>query len=130
MTKRILIDAVHDEEIRMVVLENGKILDYDVQTKDKTQNRGNIYVGVVNRVEPSLQSAFVEYGGNRNGFLPMSEVNPIFYNKLSAKEKAEVLEEYALTRSEKYNLIKQAREMLALAEQGHVFPVDEEVEEK
>ncbi|HAG53365.1 MAG TPA: hypothetical protein DCL21_06235 [Alphaproteobacteria bacterium] len=125
MTKRILIDAVHDEEIRMVVLENGKVLDYDVQTKDKTQNRGNIYVGVVNRVEPSLQSAFVEYGGNRNGFLPMSEVNPIFYNKLTTREKAEVLEEYALTRAEKYNLIKQAREMLALAEQGHVFPAEE-----
>jgi len=125
MTKRILIDAVHDEEIRMVVLENGKVLDYDVQTKDKTQNRGNIYVGVVNRVEPSLQSAFVEYGGNRNGFLPMSEVNPIFYDKLTSKEKAEVLEEYALTRAEKYNLIKQAREMLALAEQGHVFPAEE-----
>jgi ribonuclease E len=128
MTKRILIDAVHGEEIRMVVLEDGKVLDYDVQTKDKTQNRGNIYVGVVNRVEPSLQSAFVEYGGNRNGFLPMSEVNPNFYNKLSAKEKAAVLEEYSLTRAEKYNLIKQAREMLALAEQGHVFPV-EEIEE-
>ena len=132
MTKRILIDAVHGEEIRMVVLENGKVLDYDVQSQDKMQNRGNIYVGVVNRVEPSLQSAFVEYGGNRNGFLPMSEVNPTFYNKLSAKEKAEVLEEYALTRSEKYNLIKQAREMLALAEQGHVFEVEDEpkVEEK
>lgn len=126
MTKRILIDAVHDEEIRMVVLENGKILDYDVQSQDKTQNRGNIYVGVVNRIEPSLQSAFVEYGGNRNGFLPMSEVNPMFYDKLTGSHKAEVLEEYSLTRAEKYNLIKQAREMLALAEQGHVFPVEEE----
>jgi ribonuclease E len=127
MTKRILIDAVHDEEIRMVVLENGKILDYDVQSQDKTQNRGNIYVGVVNRIEPSLQSAFVEYGGNRNGFLPMSEVNPMFYDKLTGSHKKEVLEEYSLTRAEKYNLIKQAREMLALAEQGHVFPVEEEV---
>lgn len=129
MTKRILIDAVHGEEIRMVVLENGKVLDYDVQSQDKTQNRGNIYVGTINRVEPSLQAAFVEYGGNRNGFLPMSEVNPMFYNKLSNVEKTEVLEEYALTRAEKYNLIKQAREMLALAEQGHVFDVTEEVKE-
>ncbi|MCP4354172.1 MAG: Rne/Rng family ribonuclease [Proteobacteria bacterium] len=125
MTKRVLIDAVHGEEIRMVVLKDGKVLDYDVQSKDKTQNRGNIYVGVVNRVEPSLQSAFVEYGGNRNGFLPMSEVNPMFFQNLSVDEFETVNNEYRLVRSEKYNFIKQVREMLAMAEGGHIFPFTE-----
>ena len=72
-----LIDANHDEETRVIVLDKeGKIQEFDLEAKDKNQIRGNIYLAKVTRVEPSLQAAFVEYGGNRHGFLPFSEIHP------------------------------------------------------
>src|ERR1700759_775164 len=79
MTKRMLIDASHAEETRVVVLDGNRLEDFDVETSTKRQLKGNIYLAKVVRVEPSLQAAFVEYGGNRRGFLAFSEIHPYYY---------------------------------------------------
>src|SRR6478736_421150 len=79
MTKRMLIDATHAEETRVVVLDGSRLEDFDVETSAKRQLKGNIYLAKVVRVEPSLQAAFVEYGGNRHGFLAFSEIHPDYY---------------------------------------------------
>ena len=74
-----LIDAAHPEETRVAVVNDGQIEDFDFEARDKRQLRGNIYLAKVTRVEPSLQAAFVEYGGNRHGFLAFSEIHPDYY---------------------------------------------------
>src|SRR5665213_3484491 len=79
MTKRILSDATHTEETRVVVLDGSRLEDFDVETAAKRQLKGNIYLAKVVRVEPSLQAAFVEYGGNRHGFLAFGEIHPDYY---------------------------------------------------
>ncbi|MEQ8587626.1 MAG: Rne/Rng family ribonuclease [Thalassobaculaceae bacterium] len=79
MTKRMLIDATHPEETRVVVVDGNKLDDFDFETASKKQLKGNIYLARVTRVEPSLQAAFVEYGGNRHGFLAFSEIHPDYY---------------------------------------------------
>ncbi|WP_417431433.1 Rne/Rng family ribonuclease [Kiloniella sp.] len=79
MAKRMLIDATHPEEVRVVVHNENKLEDFDFETQSKKQLKGNIYLARVTRVEPSLQAAFVEYGGNRHGFLPFSEIHPDYY---------------------------------------------------
>jgi ribonuclease E len=79
MTKRMLIDATHAEETRVVVLDGSRLEDFDVETATKKQLKGNIYLAKVVRVEPSLQAAFVEYGGNRHGFLAFDEIHPDYY---------------------------------------------------
>ncbi len=79
MTKRMLIDATHAEETRVVVLDGSRLEDFDVETSTKRQLKGNIYLAKVVRVEPSLQAAFVEYGGNRHGFLAFGEIHPDYY---------------------------------------------------
>ena len=79
MGKKILIDAKQPEETRVVLLNGNRIEDFDQETTTKLQNKGNIYLARVTRVEPSLQAAFVEYGGNRHGFLAFSEIHPDYY---------------------------------------------------
>src|SRR4029077_51220 len=79
MTKRMLIDATHAEETRVVVLDGSRLEDFDVETATKKQLKGNIYLAKVTRVEPSLQAAFIEYGGNRHGFLAFNEIHPDYY---------------------------------------------------
>jgi len=79
MTKRMLIDATHPEETRVVVVDGNRLDDFDFETAAKKQLKGNIYLARVTRVEPSLQAAFVEYGGNRHGFLAFSEIHPDYY---------------------------------------------------
>ncbi|MDE2228935.1 MAG: Rne/Rng family ribonuclease [Alphaproteobacteria bacterium] len=79
MTKRMLIDAAHPEETRVVVLDGNRLVEFDYETSTKKQIKGNIYLAKVTRVEPSLQAAFVEYGGNRHGFLAFSEIHPDYY---------------------------------------------------
>jgi ribonuclease E len=79
MTKRMLIDASHAEETRVVVLDGNRLEDFDFETAARRQLKGNIYLAKVVRVEPSLQAAFVEYGGNRHGFLAFSEIHPDYY---------------------------------------------------
>ncbi len=79
MTKKMLIDAAHPEEVRVAVLDHGKVEDFDFESEARKPLRGNIYLARVTRVEPSLQAAFVEYGGNRHGFLAFSEIHPDYY---------------------------------------------------
>jgi ribonuclease E len=79
MSKRMLVDATHAEETRVVVLDGNRLEEFDFETEAKKQLKGNIYLAKVTRVEPSLQAAFVEYGGNRHGFLAFSEIHPDYY---------------------------------------------------
>jgi ribonuclease E len=79
MPKRMLIDASHPEETRVVVLDGQKVEEFDFEAASKRPLKGNIYLAKVTRVEPSLQAAFVEYGGNRQGFLAFSEIHPDYY---------------------------------------------------
>ncbi len=79
MVKKMLIDAAHPEETRVVVMDGQHVDDFDFETLNKRQLRGNIYLAKVTRVEPSLQAAFVDYGGNRHGFLAFGEINTDYY---------------------------------------------------
>ena len=79
MSNRMLIDARHPEETRVAVINGHRIEEFDFESADKRQLKGNIYLAKVTRVEPSLQAAFVEYGGNRHGFLAFSEIHPDYY---------------------------------------------------
>ena len=79
MSKKMLIDAGHPEETRVVVLDGSKVEDFDFEAAARRPIRGNIYLAKVTRVEPSLQAAFVEYGGNRHGFLAFNEIHPDYY---------------------------------------------------
>ncbi len=79
MVKRMLIDATHSEETRVVVVSGNRLEEFDFETSTKKQLKGNIYLAKVTRVEPSLQAAFVDYGGNRHGFLAFSEIHPDYY---------------------------------------------------
>ncbi|RUZ75091.1 ribonuclease E/G, partial [Mesorhizobium sp. M7A.F.Ca.US.003.02.2.1] len=79
MPNKMLIDASHPEETRVVVIRGNRIEEFDFESQDKKQLKGNIYLARVTRVEPSLQAAFVEYGGNRHGFLAFSEIHPDYY---------------------------------------------------
>ena len=94
MTKRMLIDATHPEETRVVVVDGNRLEDFDFETATKKQLKGNIYLARVTRVEPSLQAAFVEYGGNRHGFLAFSEIHPDYYQIPYADRQA-LLQEHA-----------------------------------
>lgn len=78
-TKRMLVDATHPEETRIVVTSGNRLEEFDFESAERRQLRGNIYLAKVTRVEPSLQAAFVEYGGNRHGFLAFSEIHPDYY---------------------------------------------------
>ncbi len=79
MVKRMLVDTNHPEETRVVVIDGTRLEGFDLETSTKQQNKGNIYLAKVVRVEPSLQAAFVDYGGNRHGFLAFSEIHPDYY---------------------------------------------------
>ena len=79
MADKMLIDATHPEETRVVVLRGNRVEEFDFESANRKQLRGNIYLAKVTRVEPSLQAAFVEYGGNRHGFLAFSEIHPDYY---------------------------------------------------
>src|ERR1700685_2736659 len=79
MTKRMLIDATHPEETRVAVVDGTRLEEFDFEMAARRQIKSNIYLAQVTRVEPSLQAAFVEYGGNRHGFLPFPEIHPDYY---------------------------------------------------
>ena len=103
MTTRMLIDARHPEETRVAVLKGNRIEEFDFESADHKQIKGNIYLAKVTRVEPSLQAAFVDFGGNRHGFLAFSEIHPDYYQipkqdreALLAEEAAHAEEEAAL----------------------------------
>src|SRR5688572_5606654 len=103
MATRMLIDARHPEETRVAVLKGNRIEEFDFESADHKQIKGNIYLAKVTRVEPSLQAAFVDFGGNRHGFLAFSEIHPDYYQipkedreALLAEEAAHAEEEAAL----------------------------------
>ncbi|MGE5768513.1 MAG: Rne/Rng family ribonuclease, partial [Bacteroidota bacterium] len=96
MAQRMLIDSSHPEETRVVVQSGNRLEDFDYETSSRKQLKGNIYLAKVTRVEPSLQAAFVEYGGNRHGFLPFSEIHPDYYRIPIADREALLAEEAAL----------------------------------
>ncbi len=100
MEKKMLIDASHPEETRVVVLSGSRIEDFDYESSTKKQLRGNIYLAKVTRVEPSLQAAFVEYGGNRHGFLAFNEIHPDYYQIPVADREALLAEERAAVEAE------------------------------
>src|ERR1700760_4456385 len=79
MSKNMLIDAAHAEETRVVVVDGTRVEEFDFESSNRKQLRGNIYLAKVTRVEPSLQAAFIEYGGNRHGFLAFNEIHPDYY---------------------------------------------------
>src|SRR5882757_7702518 len=98
MPRRMLIDASHPEETRVVVLDGQKVEEFDFEAASKRPLKGNIYLAKVTRVEPSLQAAFVEYGGNRQGFLAFSEIHPDYYQIPIADRQALIAEQEAEAR--------------------------------
>ena len=117
MSKRMLIDGTHPEETRVVVTTGSRLEEYDVETSTKKQLKGNIYLAKVTRVEPSLQAAFVDFGGNRHGFLAFNEIHPDYY-QIPIEDRRALLEEQA-------NL-----DLNATAAQAHVDEIDGEVSER
>ena len=95
MAKKMLIDATHAEETRVVVVDGNKVEEFDFESQNKRQIAGNIYLAKVTRVEPSLQAVFVDYGGNRHGFLAFSEIHPDYYQIPIADREALMAEEKA-----------------------------------
>ncbi len=93
MPNKMLIDATHPEETRVVVLRGNRVEEFDFESAHRKQLRGNIYLAKVTRVEPSLQAAFVDYGGNRHGFLAFSEIHPDYYQIPVADRQALIDEE-------------------------------------
>ncbi|MEM9344949.1 MAG: ribonuclease E/G, partial [Pseudomonadota bacterium] len=100
MSKKMLIDATHAEETRVVVADGNKVEEFDFESENKRQLAGNIYLAKVTRVEPSLQAAFVDYGGNRHGFLAFSEIHPDYYQIPVADREALLAEEAELAAAE------------------------------
>ena len=101
MPKKMLIDATHAEETRVVVVDGNKVEEFDFETENRRQIAGNIYLAKVTRVEPSLQAAFVDYGGNRHGFLAFSEIHPDYYQIPVADREALMEEERAYAEAQK-----------------------------
>ena len=96
-----LIDATHAEETRVVVVDGNKVEEFDFESENRRQIAGNIYLAKVTRVEPSLQAAFVDYGGNRHGFLAFSEIHPDYYQIPVADREALMEEERAYAEAQK-----------------------------
>jgi ribonuclease E len=100
MAKKMLIDATHAEETRVVVVDGNRVEEFDFESLNRRQLAGNIYLAKVTRVEPSLQAAFVDYGGNRHGFLAFSEIHPDYYQIPKADREALLREEAEAAREE------------------------------
>ncbi|HKA99674.1 MAG TPA: ribonuclease E/G, partial [Methyloceanibacter sp.] len=98
MASKMLVDAAHPEETRVVVVRGNRVDEFDYESASKKQLRGNIYLAKVTRVEPSLQAAFVDYGGNRHGFLAFTEIHPDYY-QIPVADRQALLEEEAAEES-------------------------------
>src|SRR4051812_40444929 len=99
MANKMLIDTTHPEETRVVVLRGNRVEEFDFESANRRQLRGNIYLAKVTRVEPSLQAAFVDYGGNRHGFLAFSEIHPDYYQIPVADRQALIAEDQRAQRA-------------------------------
>ena len=95
MPKKMLIDASHPEETRVVIVDGSRVEDFDFESSTRKVLKGNIYLAKITRIEPSLQAAFVEYGGNRHGFLAFSEIHPDYYQIPVADRQALIAAEQA-----------------------------------
>src|SRR6186997_1297404 len=115
---KMLIDATHPEETRVVVLRNGRVEEFDFESAARKILRGNIYLAKVTRVEPSLQAAFIDYGGNRHGFLAFNEIHPDYYQIPMADRQALLDEEAAAEAAEEAAADARA-ERLARRRQRH-----------
>ena len=100
MTRSMLIDAAHSEETRIAVVNDRRLEDFDYEAAARTTLKGNIYLGKIARVEASLQAAFVEYGGNRHGFLPFADIHPDYY-RLPQEDRQALIEEEAAARRDR-----------------------------
>ena len=100
MTRSMLIDAAHPEETRIAVVNDRRLEDFDYEAAARTSLKGNIYLGKIARVEASLQAAFVEYGGNRHGFLPFADIHPDYY-RLPQEDRQALIEEEAAARRDR-----------------------------
>ena len=103
MSKKLLIDARQSEETRVISTTNDLIDDFEYEVHSRRQLKGNIYLARVTRVEPSLQAAFIEYGGNRQGFLAFSEIHPDYY-RIPVEDKNKLLAEASAKTDEDLNL--------------------------
>ena len=99
--KKLLIDASHQEETRIVLLNHQQVEEFDFESINKKQIAGNIFLAKVTRVEPSLQAAFLDYGGNRHGFLAFSEIHPDYYQIPIADKKLLLKDEFDLEEEKK-----------------------------
>ncbi len=125
MPKRMLIDASHPEETRVVVLAGQKVEEFDFESASKRPLKGNIYLAKVTRVEPSLQAAFVEYGGNRQGFLAFSEIHPDYYQIPVADRLALLAEQEAAARRQSEDEFEAVETANAPAKGSAVNPDDD-----
>ncbi len=126
-TNKMLIDATHPEETRVVVLRGGRVEEFDFESAARKLLRGNIYLAKVTRVEPSLQAAFVEYGGNRHGFLAFNEIHPDYY-QIPVADRQALIEEEAAAEAEEEAAVDAHAEALA-ARRGHRSSEDNRSEE-
>ncbi|MDP2206252.1 MAG: Rne/Rng family ribonuclease [Alphaproteobacteria bacterium] len=126
MTKRMLIDATHPEETRVAVISGNRLEEYDYENILRKQLKSNIYLVKVTRVEPSLQAAFVDFGGNRHGFLPFPEIHPDYYRIPIADREALLAEERALAAAQAAKEDEEdAAELAELAQRGETIDDDE-----
>ena len=109
MANKMLIDATHPEETRVVVQRGNRVEEFDFESAQRKQLRGNIYLAKVTRVEPSLQAAFVDYGGNRHGFLAFSEIHPDYYQIPVADRQALIDEEQRAQRAAEDEVDRRSR---------------------
>ena len=109
MNRRLLIDARQTEETRVITTTNDVIDDFEYEVHSRRQLKGNIYLARVTRVEPSLQAAFIEYGGNRQGFLAFSEIHPDYY-RIPVEDKKKLIAEASAKADEEINLLENINE--------------------
>ena len=114
---KMLIDATHPEETRVVVQRNGRVEEFDFESAARKLLRGNIYLAKVTRVEPSLQAAFVDYGGNRHGFLAFNEIHPDYY-QIPVADRQALIDEEAAAEAELEAAADRRAEALARRAQG------------
>ncbi len=130
MTKRMLIDASHPEETRVVIVDGSRVEEFDFEAASKRPLKGNIYLAKVTRVEPSLQAAFVEYGGNRQGFLAFAEIHPDYYQIPVADRQALLAEQEAEARRRQEDDIESFEITGARSQDGEAEEPEEEAEDE
>lgn len=128
MTKRMLIDATHEEETRVAIIDGNKLAEYDYESQSRKPLKGSIFLAKVTRVEPSLQAAFVNFGGNRHGFLPFSEIHPDYFRIPIADREALMAEQEEMIRAqeEAEARAEAAEKAMADQEQGQNAEAEEE----